>query len=455
MIANATCMMTIARILFLLALWGPVIAFGWGPHWHITRAAIDVLGTKHPLAAQLGAELLPLTNYCWLPDYKRIPFRVPEQDFYADDYLLFPGVTKHYDHICPEVEKTYEPYFRRALQALRTESPANAARWAGSILHFVQDTGSPPHAAQIRGDLHSKMENWVDASKISIPGYEARLLGTNDNDAVRGLTERMNGLIEFSKLRAQRMRTPVLLANRRAVEPIALESALECARVTADVLHTLATLAASPPARGFEISGTIRAHPAVSDGRFPAKLMFNGTNVSTLADAAGRFFIRGLPSGQHRLSIVQPGSEMLETNLAVNGSVTNLVFQLRPNGNLVRNDDFRWHWVATNAPDCWTKMSLSWEGEVLALRNEQRYRVRADFQPDSEAEVVVRWSREQPFIVPKPAKAPPIQTRRLTRSAPEFFIAGSSNAALMQLVIRATGHPTNELRRLSVTPLAD
>ena len=71
------------------------------------------------MAAQLGTELLPLTNYCWLPDYKRIPFRVPEQDFYADDYLLFPGVTKHYDHICPEVEKTYEPYFRRALQALR------------------------------------------------------------------------------------------------------------------------------------------------------------------------------------------------------------------------------------------------------------------------------------------------------------------------------------------------
>jgi hypothetical protein len=448
-------MTTIARILLVLALWTPETTFGWGPHWHITRAAIEVLGTKHPLAAQLGAELLPLTNYCWLPDYKRIPFRVPEQDFYADDYLLFPGVTKHYDHICPEVEKTYEPYFRRALQALRTESPANAARWTGSILHFVQDTGSPPHAAQVRGDLHSKMENWVDASKISIPGYEPRLLGTNENDAVRGLVERMNGLIEFSKLRAQRMRTPVLLANRRTVEPIALESALECARVSADVLHTLATLAADSPARGFEIGGTIRARAAVSDGRFPAKMMLNGTNVSTLADEAGRFFIRGLQAGKHPLSIIQPGSEILETNLVVNGPMTNLVFQLRPNGNLVRNGDFRWHWVATNAPDCWTKMSLSWEGEVIALQNKQRYRVRADFQPASEAEVVVRWSSEQPFIVPKPAKAPPIQTRRLTPSAPEFFISGSSNAALMQLVIRATGHPTNELRRLSVTPSAD
>jgi len=28
------------------------------------------------------------------------------------------------------------------LQALRTETPANAARWVGSLLHFVEDTGS-------------------------------------------------------------------------------------------------------------------------------------------------------------------------------------------------------------------------------------------------------------------------------------------------------------------------
>ena len=72
MIPNARCMTAMVRILCVLTLWVPAAAFGWGPHWHITRAAIDVLGTKHPLAAQLGAELLPLTNYCWLPDYKRI-----------------------------------------------------------------------------------------------------------------------------------------------------------------------------------------------------------------------------------------------------------------------------------------------------------------------------------------------------------------------------------------------
>lgn len=429
-------------------------AQAWGPHWHITRAAIDALGEKHALHAQLGSELLPLTNYCWIPDFKRIPFRTPELDFYSDDYLLFPGIIRHYDHICPEVERTYEPYFRRALQAMRTESPANAARWVGSILHFVQDTGSPPHAAQIRGDTHTKMENWIDASKIAIPGYTPRLLGTNDDDAVRGLVERMHGLIEFSKSRAQRLRMPVLLANRKGAEPIELESALECARASADLLHTIATLT-STPVRGLEISGRIEATPAASDGRYSAKLLIHGTNISTLADASGHFVLRGLPAGVHHLSIVQPGSETLETNLSVRASMTNLIFTLRPNGNLVRNGDFKTQWVATNTPDCWTKMNLAWEGEVLALRAGQRYRVRAEFQEDSDAEVIVRWSSEQPFILPKPAKVPPFQSHRLTAENSNFTITGSTNAALMLLTIRTAGHPTNELRRLSVVPTAD
>ena len=439
----------------VLAVFVHATAWAWGPHWHITRAGIDALGTNHVLAAQLGAELLPLTNYCWLPDFRRIPFRVPEQDFYSDDYLLFPGVAKHFDHICPEVQQTYEPYFRRALQALRMESAPNAARWIGSLLHFVQDTGSPPHAARIRGDTHTKMENWIDASKITITGYVPRLLGTNDNDAVRGLASRMDELIEFSKLRAQRLKMPVLLLNRRAAEPIELESALECARVTADVLHTIATLAVNHPAQGLELRGTVRSEIAASEGRFQAKIIFHGTNISTLADNSGWFRVRNIPPGNHRISIVQPGSETLETNLTVNASLTNLSFTLRPNGDLVRNGDFKTHWITTNTPDFWSKSGTTWEGEILALKARQRYRVRANFQPNSDAQVVVRWSGEQPFVVPKPAKPPPFKSRTLTSDDAEFFTTGSKEAALMLLTVRTPGHPTNGVTRLSVTPVAD
>jgi len=34
-------------------------------------------------------------------------------------------------------------------------------------LHFVTDTGSPPHALVYKGDIHTKMENWLDASSAA------------------------------------------------------------------------------------------------------------------------------------------------------------------------------------------------------------------------------------------------------------------------------------------------
>src|SRR4051812_12855433 len=117
MLCTATCMKSRSRCTwFVVVAFSCASASAWGPHGQITRAGIDALGGDHTLRQQLGREILSLTNSCWLPDYKRLPFRATDQDFYADDYLLFPGVAKHFDHICPEVQQTYEPYFRRALQ---------------------------------------------------------------------------------------------------------------------------------------------------------------------------------------------------------------------------------------------------------------------------------------------------------------------------------------------------
>jgi hypothetical protein len=265
----------------------------------------------------------------------------------------------------------------------------------------------------------------------------------------------MKELIAFSKPRGQKLRTPVLLGNRRAVEPVALESALECARVTADVLHTLGTLGAASPSRGITLSGLIQSVPAVSEGRFAARILFHGTNFSTLADAEGRFVLRGLPPGRFRVSIMRPGSATLTTNITLAGNTTNLVCSLRPEGNLVRNGDFSTRWLQTNAPDCWTRMGLAWEGEIIAVRFGQRYRVRAEFQPERDNDVTVRWSREMPFALPKPARGPRIETRRLTRESPEFLFTANTNIALMQVSLRAMGHPTNTVRRIAITPVTD
>src|SRR4051794_26387026 len=202
-------------------------AFAWGPHPAITQAALDALGTNDSLLIQLGSSAQALTNYAWMGDFRRLPFEDGTELFYADDYLIFPGVATHFDHILPEVKSTYRPYFERALQALRTESPVNAARWIGSLLHFAEDSGSPPHAAQLRGDVHTKMENWVDAGRIAIGDYRPTSFGPSEDRALDGFLKRMEGLIEFSKARARRLQVPVAIGDRASVQPIVLESALE------------------------------------------------------------------------------------------------------------------------------------------------------------------------------------------------------------------------------------
>ena len=64
--------------------------------------------------------------------------------YYADDYLLIHQMPRHVGHVMPDVQQTFVPYFRRALQALRTETPLNACRQIGSLIHFVEDTAPRP-----------------------------------------------------------------------------------------------------------------------------------------------------------------------------------------------------------------------------------------------------------------------------------------------------------------------
>ena len=418
-------------------------ALAWGPHPAITQAALDVLGTNDALILRLGPQAGRLTNTCWMADYKRIPFREPGQDFYADDYLLFPQVTTHLDHICPEVKKTYRPYFERALQALRSEDAANATRWIGSLLHFVEDTGSPPHAAEIRGDIHVKMENWVQARFIHLDGYRPRLLGTNDASALAGFLKRMDELIEFSKPRGQRLVTKVLIGHQAAVEPVVLECALETSRVVADLLHTLGRLALAGSGGGATLNGIVLSKSAPLMELVPARLVARGTNWSTLTDATGRFELRGLPAGDYEFVAFRPGSGV--TNFAVRlfEGRTNAVRVVLPQtpANLLRNGDFALRWLRPAAPDCWTRTELGWEGEVVPLEKDRRYRLKVDFKKGAQAEVLVRWTRQLPHTLAPGLKLPKVDSRPLTPANNELEFTGTETMALMQVTIRSKPAP--------------
>jgi len=418
-------------------------ARAWGPHPAITQAALDTLGARHPLFVLLGPQAQRLTNYCWMADYKRIPFREPDQDFYADDYLLFPQVTTHLDHICPEVKKTYRPYFERALQAMRTEDAANAARWIGSLLHFVEDTGSPPHSAEIRGEVHTKMENWVKADRIFLGNYRPRLLGTNDADALAGFLKRMDELIEFAKPRGKELVTKVVIGHRAAVEPVVLECALETARVTADLLHTLGHVAGTGTGGSAVLWGEVVSASAPLMENVPTRVVVLGTNYSTLTDRAGRFVFRGLPAGKFELCAFRPGSGSTNFVATLAAGRTNSVRIVLPStpANLLRNADFKLRWLRPTAPDCWTKTDLGWEGEIVPLKNEQAYRLKVDFKPGADAEVLVRWSRQLPHTLAPGAALPKIDSRPLTPQNNELKFQGTEAMALMQVTIRSTATP--------------
>jgi hypothetical protein len=427
----------------------------WGPHPQITQAALDALGTNDLLVRHLGEYAQGLTNYSWMADYRRLPFEEPGVLFYADDYLLFPQAPVHWDHICPEVKKTFKPYFERALVALRTETPANAARWIGSLLHFTEDTGSPPHAAEIRGATHSKMENWVDHRLITVPGYRPQLLGTNDTNALQGFLKRMDGLIEFSKQRAAKARLNVEIGHRKAVEPLVLESALETSRMVADLLHTLGEVAfrsgplfprrgegnnqsllTSAATRGV-IKGVVRSEEPIGMERFPAKVILANTNLSTLADQLGYFEFRNLPPGEYRVIALRQGNGRAEKVVHVGQNQTNgCELTLAPEGNLVRNGDFSLRWVDERGPDCWNVFQGYWQGEIIPLKIGQQYRLAAKFKPGGEGEVHVRWTRQLPHAVPRMAAVPMFQTRKLTRDESEHVFTATEGAGLLQLSLK-------------------
>lgn len=393
---------TSQTFLFLLAF--AVSAFAWGPHPEITRAALDVVPQLEAWEQSLGKEnIAALTQYCWMPDWRG-------QDlgpYYADDYLLVPQLPYHVSHVMPAVEPAFQVYFCRALQALRTETPVNACRQLGTLLHFVEDVGAPPHAKP-NCPHHSELENWLDAKQISIRGYQPQLLGSTDDEAWQGLKRRIEGLIAFSAERADRALPLVSAPNpdRNAVEPIILESALEAARVTADVLYTVLTLSLRPAGdQGTALRGTVVVPPLPGNDDQEARIVLLGTDFATLAglsadsrsedkteDKTYVFAFRNLPEGQYRVLAYRPGTEaqVLDVQLT-HGVPAVLHFRLAPTnppGNLVYNADFSLATLKPDLPDRWTKSSVdAWTGTTIAIQSGKKYRLGAVFrQADAKVE---------------------------------------------------------------------
>jgi hypothetical protein len=421
------------------------VARAWGPHPEITQAALDALGPETALVQRLGDDTRSLCTYCWMPDWRRSLHREKDVWFYTDDYLLMPALPEHVDHLCPAVKRTYAPCFRRALQALRTENAQNASRWVGTLVHFTEDSGAPPHAGEIKGDLHGKLENWVDAKAIHIPGYKPRVLGATDDEALAGYLQRMEGLIAFSRQRCERAKPFAVSGERAAAEPIILESALESSRVVADLLLTLGELAKTNPAENnTALRGTLTATPGGGVELVPAKVMLMGTAFSTLADAAGRYVFQHLPPGPYTLAVLRPGSAVTQAALTLAAgreTVKDLTLpQDTPPGNMLRNSALSLHWLTPDRPDAWypTKKAktgeTAWEGEMLPLQADAIYRLQSIGQDQAAGRVVLR-------IFGPPPATKPMAEMAVADPTGTLDLATTQEMRLAQVVIYSKAAP--------------
>lgn len=364
----------------------------WGPHVEITKAAVGVLPELDRWKAALGEENLTAFNqHCLMPDLRGNEMR----DYYIDDYLLFRGLPTYIGHVAPEVKRAFEPCFRRAVQALRTETPTNACRQIGPLLHFVEDLGAPPHTGPGIAN-HGPMENWVKAAEINITGYKPQLLGRTDDEALAGLLKRLDALQAFSAERAAKAGPLVAKgeSERPKVEPILLESANESARAAADMLYTVFTVGLAKQPEGAALEGTVEA-PAlfrnnekgariiliddarlatvgkgkIAAGNFVDAATDYATLATTVAGAPaaagwrGEFKFHNLPAGVFRILAVRPGARWTlsePVTLAVGKSAT-VKLSLpaeEPAGNIIMNPDGRLRYLPGGDPDRWRLAAL-------------------------------------------------------------------------------------------------
>jgi len=389
-------MTSLPRLIWLIALSLAALAAGragaWGTaHTEITRWAFRQLPAADRAAARLGG-VRQMEDLCWGGDYQGEVMAA----YYVDDYLLFPEFPRHSSHLMPEVAETWRPFFRRTLQALRGESPANAARWLGSLLHFVQDSGSPPHALPTGGVLHSRMENYVFNFDIRLSGYRPVLLGLDEAAAEAGLEERLRALVAYARERGERLRPLAERDDRRACEPLELECALESLRATADVTHTLLRLSEGGPRPG---RAALRAEVrAPADPAFPLAptkvLLFpkgGGPRAATVADArpqapgAGAYaadaVLADLPPGAYEVAFLRPGCRTLRRPARLEaGQETRLGVRLARDpvpGNVVRNADLGVRWLRADLPDGWRPTGDGWRSDPFPLEPGMRYRLGA------------------------------------------------------------------------------
>jgi hypothetical protein len=239
-------------------------AWGGKPHAVITRAALEVLPGWEK---EIWKDLLPkiIEEYCLIPDKY---LSRPDLAGYAilDDYQVkfteydyriqqeFYIRNGHYHLPCDQKMnfRIYEFFLERIVSSLKAKRIEDAAKFAGVLLHVIEDFSAPSHS--VTGDnqfylfmqflpppekfqyarLHGPIESGNVTAKI--PDYRPKLLGESPSEAAFHLHRLMNQNI----IQARGKVIPIIQAIYREDAPAAdAENSVMAARaaqVAADML---------------------------------------------------------------------------------------------------------------------------------------------------------------------------------------------------------------------------
>lgn len=239
----------------LALLLSAVDAWGWGsPHGTITQAALETLPAWQ--IETLGEEQKPLASlYCVIPDlvYTRkdlAPYAMMDNR---------PGVVYLVNlHLPATPSENYEllrAFMGKAVAALQTNNVADAARYAGTLSHMLEDWGCPAHV--VPNDnmfslfkqflpppdayryklLHSPVEGGT--FPVALGKRRPRLLGTSVDEAAFGLLS----LSQAATVYARGQVIPIIQAlyanDTNACNAAQQKAAIQDANVVADALYTL------------------------------------------------------------------------------------------------------------------------------------------------------------------------------------------------------------------------
>ena len=213
------------------------------PHQKITQAALDSLPRR--VLSRFGAETGKLaTLYCLYPDRyaEMLQFgfvRKSEGPRSAEEirrYCVRPdGQSVHGATGDRETDLESMIFlFERILSSFSARRPGEAAKYAGVLAHFIEDSLSPPHAAEIEAGAHAALERSVP--EFTLAGRVPHAGPGNLLQTAEALLDRIYAVRERNRQDLPEMIKAVASHEDQALDTYRRRAAVAAAEILADAL---------------------------------------------------------------------------------------------------------------------------------------------------------------------------------------------------------------------------